>query len=191
MSYLINLAIVCIGRLLDNLSTLYGTPTLKLESNPFMRKIGWKGHMPLEILLCVVFAFNFYASLFVFIISALAAAGNFAQAWETRTFGEQQVYEAKKQWVRRAEPRTIYSSYILHGIIMVVIGLVIIYLAQSVAMYVVGLALISYALVSTIYQLMAIRKLRKVKWRKLQPCLIYHSGSDTPYYSRHLPYFGS
>ena len=167
MSYLINLAIVCIGRLLDNLSTLYGTPTLKLESNPFMRKIGWRGHMPLEALLCVVVAFNFYASLFVFTISALATAGNFAQAWETRTFGEQQVYETKKQWARRAEPRTIYSSYILHGMIMVVIGLVIIYFARSVTTYVIGLALISYALVSTIYQLIMIRSIRKVKWRKL------------------------
>ena len=78
---------VLISRLADILSTYLITPTLKLESNPIVKKLGWK-FLLLSLVLCVVPYYYTPSAVIIIIPSLLVAASNIGKFWVVKGMGE-------------------------------------------------------------------------------------------------------
>src|SRR4249920_104790 len=87
--YCLYLGILGFARGMDFLSTWIATPNLVLEANPIARKLGWKGGIILNIILCVAFAFWPLPAIIIITTSLLVASRNFQSAWLMRSLGEE------------------------------------------------------------------------------------------------------
>ena len=52
MEYFVFLTLLAFARSMDFLSTWIATPNLALEANPLARKLGWKGGIALNVVVC-------------------------------------------------------------------------------------------------------------------------------------------
>ena len=54
--YWFGAALLVFGRAMDLLSTWFATPTLALEGNPIVKKLGWRRSILLNVVLCATVA---------------------------------------------------------------------------------------------------------------------------------------
>lgn len=159
--YLINLGIVGLGRFLDIGSTWYASRRLALESNLLAKKMGWKAIFLLNVILCFIFALDFYISLILLVVSALAASNNIEKSWVSRTVGEQEYSEIFKKWVRKAETKTLYFSNFGGGILFLSIGLLLIFITTDITAASVGIGFAVFAFAIIFHRTIAFYKMRK------------------------------
>jgi hypothetical protein len=93
--YLIFLGLLLFSRATDFLSTWVATPNLLLEANPIAKRLGWRWGIPLNMMLCAVFAMWPLPAVIISTTSVLVAARNFQSAWIIRSIGE----GAYKLWI--------------------------------------------------------------------------------------------
>ena len=86
--YCLFLGVLGFARGMDFLSIWIATPNLVLEANPIARKLGWKGGIILNLILCVAFAFWPLPAIVIITTSLLVASRNFQSAWLMRSRGE-------------------------------------------------------------------------------------------------------
>jgi len=150
-----------LGRLLDIGSTYYASRSLALESNLLAKKLGWKGILVLNITLCFVFAIDYYISLMLLVVSALAAGNNLEKAWVPITVGEKEYSEIFKDWVKKAEAKRLFFSNFAGGSLFFSIGLLLIFLSIDFTAIVIGLAFTVYASAIIFHRSLAFYKIRK------------------------------
>src|SRR3974390_3868750 len=86
--YYLMVLLLAFSRGMDFLSTWVATPNLVLEGNPIAKKLGWRWGIPLNVALCLGFAFWPLPAIVISTTSVLVAARNFQSAWLMRSLGE-------------------------------------------------------------------------------------------------------
>jgi small-conductance mechanosensitive channel len=154
--------LLAFARGMDFLSTWVATPNLVLEGNPLAKKLGWKWGIPVNVVLCVAFAFWPLAAIMISTTSVLVAARNFQHAWLMRSLGE----ESYRSWhiARIQETRvSLYLSCLLGQTALTGgVGVVLIWfsLSQLVPMAI-GLGIVSYAIAVAFYTLLSVWRMRR------------------------------
>lgn len=155
-------ALLAFARGMDFLSTWVATPNLVLEGNPLAKKLGWRWGIPVNVLLCIGFAFWPLAAIMISTTSVLVAARNFQHAWLMRSLGE----ETYRSWhiARIQETRvSLYLSCLLGQTALTAgVGAALIWfsLPQLVPMAI-GLGIVSYAIAVAFYTLLSVWRMRR------------------------------
>src|SRR6266702_3421888 len=103
------LLLLFLARGMDFLSTWLATPNMVLEGNPIAKKLGWKWGIPINLVLCFVFAFWPLPAIVISTTSVLIAARNFQSAWLMRSLGEQHYRDWHVERVQETSA-TLYLS---------------------------------------------------------------------------------
>ncbi len=80
-------ALLFVSRLGDIGSTYLITPTLRLEANPIVRRLGWRFAIA-TLAVCVVPYFSVPLGVMMLVPSLMISASNSARVWMARTLGE-------------------------------------------------------------------------------------------------------
>lgn len=161
--YWLCLHVLLLARGMDLLSTWLATPSLALEANPIARKLGWKFGLPLNLALCVGFAFWPLPVVIISTTSVLVAARNFQNVWLMRTLGE----DNYRQWIVARVRETTPGLYLgcLFGQVSLValVGgtLVLISSEREWIAYGIGVGILAYALAVLIFTLLSVWRLRR------------------------------
>jgi hypothetical protein len=86
--YFLYLALLLVARGLDLFSTRVATPNLELEANPLARKLGWKGGIAFNGVMCSICGLYPLPAVIISTTSVLVAAHNFQNAALMRSMGE-------------------------------------------------------------------------------------------------------
>lgn len=153
------------GRGSDLLSTWLATPTLLLEANPIARWLGWKRAVPLNLGLCIVFAFFPLPGVILATSSALVAARNFQQAWLMRTLGEEHYRRWHMERLQEASMPFFLLCLLSQNGLVAAVGLILAWSsidATSVLLlpFGIGVGIAVYAAIVTFYTLLALRRIR-------------------------------
>ena len=84
--------LILIARLGDIISTYLITPTLKLEANPIVKKLGWRFAI-LTVLICLLPYYHTGLAVMALVPSLLVSASNTAKIWVIRAMGEDEFSE--------------------------------------------------------------------------------------------------
>jgi hypothetical protein len=160
--YFVLLSILLIARGADFLSTWIATPNLVLEANPLAKKLGWRGGLILNLVLCTVFAAWPLPAIVISTTSLLVAARNFQFAWLMRSLGE----EPYRYWVVervRETPVPLYLFCLLaQSTLVASIGLALMYFSQLYLVpFAVGMGIVTYAVAVSFFTLLALWRIRR------------------------------
>ncbi len=102
-------ALLLLSRLGDLSSTYLVTPTLKLESNDLVRRLGWK-YAILTLLIAVAPYYNPQMAMVILVPSLLVSASNISKIWAARTMGEDEYADYVQAIARRSKlPHALYT----------------------------------------------------------------------------------
>ena len=160
--YVAWLGLLLAARGADLLSTWIATPTLLLEGNPFVRRLGWNGSIVLNLIASAECALLPTAAVVVITTSLLVAARNFQSAWIMHTWGE----EAYRDWyaARLRETRLPLYLFCLAGQCLPVaaIGTALIAFSRADSLpFAIGLGLIVYPVAVLLYSGLAVWRIRR------------------------------
>lgn len=113
------------GRGMDLLSTWVATPNLMLEANPIAKRLGWRGGLFFNLLLCVSVAFYPVVAVMVVTTSVMVAARNFKTAWLMRAMGEERYMVFILNQVSLANRRVYVFCVFAEGILVGAVGLLV------------------------------------------------------------------
>lgn len=155
------LGLLVIARAADFYSTWFGTPNLKLEGNPLARKLGWRGGILLNIVICVATAAWPLPAIVLITTSFLVAGRNFQSAWVMRTMGE----DSYRLWYLncvlqgglRRYLACIYAQASLTG----AVGAALILLSGNMLVpFAVGMGIVTYAIAVAVFTTLSVWRLR-------------------------------
>lgn len=161
--YFVLLLLLCFSRGMDILSTWVATPGLVLEGNPIAKWLGWKWGLPLNAILCLVFALWPLPAIIISTTSVLVAARNFQSAWLMRSLGE----EYYRAWhvARIRETRPSLYLFCLFGQTLLTggVGLALLYFSSPDLLVptAIGMGIIAYAFTVAFYTLLSVWRLRR------------------------------
>lgn len=95
--------LILVSRLGDIISTYLVTPTLKLEANPIVKKLGWR-FAYLTVLICIVPYFHTGAAVMVLVPSLLITSSNISKYWVVKTIGEEEYLKRQLALVSKSKP---------------------------------------------------------------------------------------
>ncbi len=162
--------LLLLARGMDFLSTWVATPNLVLEGNPVAKKLGWKWGIPLNFVLCFLFAFWPLPAIVISTTSVLVAARNFQSAWLMRSLGEH-VY---REWhVARVQETsvTLYLACLFGQTALTagVGGAIILFTQQHAPIgLAIGLGVVGYAVAVAFYSVLGIVRLHRAAKRELR-----------------------
>jgi hypothetical protein len=110
-----------LSRAADILSTKLVSPTLALEANPLMRRLGWAGAYP-SILLGLVAYWHVEFGIMVIVASFLVAGSNLYRGWFSRFIGEKEVERLMILAARRGRLRTAIAFTCSGGLCVIAAG---------------------------------------------------------------------
>jgi len=161
-SYALIFLLLFVSRGMDFLSTWVATPNMVLEGNPIAKRLGWRWGIPLNLALCVGFAFWPLPAIVISTTSALVAARNFQSAWLMRSLGEQ-LY--RKWHIARVQETsaTLYLSCLLAQTALTAgVGVAVMYFSERrLVPLAIGLGIVAYALAVAFYTLLGVWRLRR------------------------------
>jgi hypothetical protein len=160
--YYLMAAILVFARGMDFLSTWIATPNLVLEANPLARKLGWRGGLVLNGVLCAGFALWPLPAIVVATTSVLVAARNFQSAWLMRTLGE----ESYRSWMAGHLRQTSFRLYLFclltQTVLLAGVGAVLMVFSQlNLVPLAVGMGIVAYAVAVTFYTLLSVWRIRR------------------------------
>ncbi|HKW10864.1 MAG TPA: hypothetical protein VJO33_10845 [Gemmatimonadaceae bacterium] len=110
-----------LSRAADIMSTKLVSPTLALEANPLMRRLGWAGAYP-SILLGLVAYWHVELGVMVIVASLLVAGSNLFRGWYSRFVGEKEVERLMIHAARQGRLRTAIAFTCGGGLCITVAG---------------------------------------------------------------------
>ena len=113
------------ARVCDVGTTYLATPTLALEANPIVRKLGWKFAI-MTIALCVVPYWSPQVGLTLLMASLLVSASNAGKVWVMRTMGEQAYLSFCLELARKSKLSRALLTVAASAVIVVLAGAVIV-----------------------------------------------------------------
>jgi hypothetical protein len=161
--YALMFLLLLVARGMDFLSTWVATPNMVLEGNPIAKKLGWRWGIPLNVALCIGFAFWPLPAIVISTTSVLVAARNFQSAWLMRSLGEQ-IY---RDWHVERVQETSVTLYLFclfaQTALTAGVGGAVIYFTwdHEPIVLAIGLGIIAYAIAVAFYTLLGIVRLRR------------------------------
>lgn len=162
-AYVLTFAVLFFARGMDFLSTWVATPNLVLEGNPIAKRLGWTWGIPVNLALCLGFAFWPLPAIVISTTSVLVAARNFQGAWLMRSMGEDAYRTWHVQRVREVPPLLFIACLLAQTGLIALVGLVVVYLAgwTNSILLGIGLGIVSYAAAVVFYSLLGLWRLRR------------------------------
>jgi hypothetical protein len=122
--------LILISRLGDIISTYLVTPTLKLEANPVVKKLGWRFAW-LSVFVCLVPYYHTGVAVIILVPSLLVSASNIGKVWFVRTMGETEYSELVLGLVRRSKFSHVLFGIFLSSFFIFLAGLVLLFLCPD------------------------------------------------------------
>ncbi len=162
-AYFILLTVLLSARGADFLSTWIATPNLVLEANPIAKKLGWRGGIALNMVVCATFAVWPLPSIVISTTSYLVAARNLQNAWLMRSLGE----ELYRSWMVARLREASLSVYLFclvgQTTLVAFIGFALMYFSQwFLVPFAVGMGIVTYALAVTVFTLLSVWRIRRL-----------------------------
>jgi len=146
-------ALIFLSRLGDIGSTCLITPTLKLEANPIMRKLGWWFAVA-TLLVCLVPYYSTALAIVVLVPSLMVSAANASKIWFARAYGESEYHALLVRVARRSRLSHALAPTIVAAVFTALVGLVLLLLSPDPARdwgYWFALGFLAYAFVIGFY----------------------------------------
>src|SRR5579859_3405047 len=162
-TYVLVFLLLLVARGMDFLSTWVATPNMVLEGNPLAKKLGWRWGIPLNLGLCIAFAFWPLPGIVISTTSVLVAARNFQSAWLMRSLGEHHYRDWHVERVRETSVTLYLSCLFAQTALTAGVGGALIYFTwdrEPVALGI-GLGIIAYAMAVAFFTLLGIVRLRR------------------------------
>ncbi len=162
LEYCALLALLLFARGMDFLSTWIATPNLVLEANPIAKRLGWRGGVGINLVLCFVFAAWPLPAIVITTASVLVAARNLQSAWLMRSLGEQRY----RCWVAERVGEAHFGLYLFcllgqTALVGMVGGALMYFSGLNLIPFAVGMGIVTYALAVAIYTLLALWRIRR------------------------------
>src|SRR5512147_1342379 len=160
--YFMMVALLVFARGMDFLSTWVATPNLVLEGNPLAKKLGWKWGLPLNLVLCIGFAFWPLPAIVISTTSVLVAARNFQSAWLMRSLGEQFYRDWHIERVQETSVTLYLFCLFAQTALTGAVGAAVIYFSEwRLVPLAIGLGIVAYSLAVAFYTLLGIWRMRR------------------------------
>ncbi len=146
-------ALILLSRLADIGSTWLVSPTLKLEANPVVRKLGW-WYALATVLVCLIPYYSTAYGIAVLIPSLMVSAGNTKKIWFARAYGEAEYDELMLRLARKSRLSHALAPMIAAAGLIASIGFVLVLLCPDPARdwgYWFGFGFIAYGIVICIH----------------------------------------
>lgn len=124
---LFNMTVLAFGRFLDLFSTWYCSPNFDVEVNSWMRRVGWKNVILINILLLPVLSIVIKERNILFgVLSSLMALRNFQVGIMARAMGEQAFIATYRKFVRNSPWYLPLIPIFFEVVIYITIGMTIV-----------------------------------------------------------------
>lgn len=159
-------AALLVARSADLFSTWVATPNLVLEANPLAKRLGWRWGIPMNLGLCLLFAWFPLPGIIIATTSTFVAARNFQQAWLMRSWGE----EAYRHWhvdrLMEAPLPLVLGCLALQNLLVGAVGIILAWSGVTGSRIVlvpfgIGLGIMTYAITVVFYTVLAIWRIRR------------------------------
>ena len=161
-SYVLMFLLLFVSRGMDFLSTWVATPNLVLEGNPLAKKLGWRWGIPVNLALCLGFAFWPLPAIVISTTSALVAARNFQSAWLMRSLGEHFYREWHIERVQETSVTLYLFCLFAQTALTAGVGVAVIYFSEwRLVPLAIGLGIVAYALAVAFYTVLGIWRMRR------------------------------
>jgi small-conductance mechanosensitive channel len=163
-SYGLAFLLLLVARGMDFLSTWVATPNLVLEGNPIAKKLGWKWGIPINLVLCFLFAFWPLPAVVISTTSILVAARNFQSAWLMRSLGEYNYREWHIERIQETSVTLYLFCLFAQTVLTASVGIAIMYFTdwdRQPTLLAIGLGIIGYAFAVAFFTLLGIWRLRR------------------------------
>jgi len=161
-SYGLMFLLLFVSRGMDFLSTWVATPNLVLEGNPLAKKLGWTWGIPVNLALCLGFAFWPLPAIVISTTSALVAARNFQSAWLMRSLGEQFYREWHIERVQETSVTLYLFCLFAQTALTAGVGVAVVYFSDwRLVPLAIGLGIVAYALAVAFYTVLGIWRMRR------------------------------
>ncbi len=163
-TYALLFLVLLIARGSDFLSTWVATPNMVLEGNPIAKKLGYKWGIPINLALCILFAFWPLPAIVISTTSLLVAARNFQSAWLMRSLGEHLYRDWHVERVRETNISLYLFCLFGHTALTGAVGGGVMYFCnwdRQPVLLAIGLGIIAYALAVAFYTLLGLWRLRR------------------------------
>jgi hypothetical protein len=125
---LFNTIVLGIGRFLDLFSTWYGSPNFDIEVNSWMKKIGWRRVILINIALVPILSVLAQKrTIFLGVLFSLYAIRNFQIGTMTRAMGEEAYLATYRQFIRNSSWYFPLIPMFFEVFIYITIGMIIIF----------------------------------------------------------------
>lgn len=162
LAYWAGVALLLFARGLDFLSTWIATPSLLLEANPIARRLGWRGGLAVNLLVCLVVAVIPFMAVLISVTSVLVAARNFQAAWVSRTMGEYEYREHLEELFGRANKRLVLGCVWAQGLLYSAVGCALAVLTNDLLVQAVGGGIVGFGLAIAVHSTHYYRRARHV-----------------------------
>lgn len=161
--YMLLLVVLVLARAADFLSTWIATPTLALEANPIARRLRWKWGIPVNLVLCALFAAWPLPAIIIGTTSVLVAARNFQLAWLMRSHGEENYREWFLERLEASPPGLFTFCLLAQTLLTASVGGALIWFGQDkLVPSGVGMGIVAYAVAVAFYTLVGLWRHRRL-----------------------------
>jgi len=122
--------LILVSRLGDIISTYLVTPTLKLEANPIVRKLGWRFTF-LTVLICLIPYYHTGLAVMVLVPSLLVTSGNISKYWAVKTVGEEEFSRGLLILASKSRLSRALFSVLASAFFVILTGLVLLFLCPD------------------------------------------------------------
>jgi hypothetical protein len=153
--------LLLIARLGDIGSTFLVSPSLKLEANPIVRKLGWRFAV-LTLLVCLVPYWSVEMGVAVLVPSLLVSASNIGKVWVVRAYGEAEYAALLVELARRSKLRHALGGLYASCAFVLLAGVVLLMLAggeEGGLAHWFGIGVVLYAFVVALHGSFAYRRI--------------------------------
>lgn len=158
--------LILLSRIGDIGSTYLVTPTLKLEANPIMKRLGWWFALA-TLSICLIPYYSTAAGIVILIPSLMISASNTGKIWFARAYGESEYHALLLRTAKRSKLWHALLPTIAAAMFIALIGLVLLLLSPDPSKdwgYWFGFGFLGYAFVIGFHgSLFFIRLFKKVQ----------------------------
>ena len=122
--------LILVSRLGDIISTYLITPTLKLEANPIVKKLGWRFAL-LTMLVCIVPYYHTGGAVIVLVPSLLITSSNISKYWAVKTIGEEEYLKRLLIFASKSKLSHALFSILAASFFVILTGLVLLLLCPD------------------------------------------------------------